>query len=87
MKKLIDTRGVVHFDGPDNGLTLCGSPKSERDLLGDARPAMTETASRVDCPRCAAAYVAIKNMPYGAVVPDVLTDQVFAWAGVKRRRA
>ena len=87
MKKLIDTRGVVHFDGPDNGLTICGAPKSERDLLGDAHTVMTETASRVDCPRCAAAYVAIKNMPYGAVVPDVLTDQVFAWAGVKRLRA
>ena len=85
MKKLIDRDGAVHFDGPENGLTLCGVAKGERDLFGNADGASTMrvTSRRVTCPRCAEAYVAIKNMPYGSVEPGVLTDAVNEW-GVGR---
>ena len=85
MKKLIDRDGAVHFDGPENGLTLCGVAKGERDLFGTAEGSLTMrvTSRRVTSPRCAAAYVAIKNMPYGAVEPVVLIDAVNEW-GVGR---
>lgn len=89
MKKLIDRAGAVHFDGPANGRTLCGVAQGERDLFGDADGASTMrvTSRRVTCPRCAAAYVAIKNMQFGAVEPGVLTDAVYEWGGVRRAKA
>lgn len=76
--KRVERYGTVHFRHPvRDRYALCGESLG-RDLLDEGA---TETKDRVNCPKCAKVYCAVKNEPWNTQGPfekQTLCDGIHA---------
>ena len=78
MKRITDGK-AVHFVTANANMCLCGEPAQRivEELLGPRAEPFATTDARVNCPKCAAVYCAIKNAPWNQVEDDTLDRGIF----------